>query len=120
MKIMVSGKIFDKWYVIFMHALYLLHVANIWVVFIVDNGVGHDREFRGLHIIDFSTKDQDDSNFRVLNVYTEKCQHTWNKSELRICGRIGSLVYVEVVRLGLLWMYCPNSSASEVSQHLHK
>ena len=89
-------------------------------MFIVDTGVGHDCDCRGLHFIDFHNKDQATASIRILNVYTEQCLHVWNKSKLRICGRIGCLVYVEVVHLGLLWMYCPDSSASEVMQCLHK
>ena len=73
MKTMVSGEIFEKFNG--HHACpYLL--ANIWVVFIVDTGVGHDHEFQGLHILLISalkTKLLPTSEYSISvlkNVYT--------------------------------------------------
>jgi len=51
---------FDLMKILKIDVLFYL-LANAWVVFVVDNGVGHDCECRGFHIIDLSIKDKGNS-----------------------------------------------------------
>ncbi|XP_065886794.1 uncharacterized protein [Dysidea avara] len=101
-----------------------LNATNIWIAFILNNGVGHDLDCQGLHIIavcnGHSTIPDREDTFNIHDVHTGKCLHTWHKSQLTICGQNDSLVYLGGVRMGLLWMHCPNSDTSEMSEHLHR
>ena len=45
-----NGEILDKW----SPCMPFIYKQTIWVVFIVDTGVGHGCEFQGLHIIGFT------------------------------------------------------------------
>ena len=88
-------------------------------MFLVESEFYHDREYRGVHIIDLRNRGGEHM-FRILDVSTEKCLHSWNMTDLLICDNIGSMVYVKIRHLGLLWMYSLNFNASEICECVQK
>lgn len=103
----------------------LFLIACAWEVFIINAGAGCVLNCTGKHIITLCDEDrvkQKDASFNINNFYTKKCLHTWNKSELRPrpFGHLNSMVYIEVPRHGLLWMYCPDKMALELNETIHK
>lgn len=93
-----------------------LLIASAWDVFIINNGVGHNLNCAGRHIVTLPGEH--------FSIHTnKKCRpYTWSKSELRLkpFGHLDSMVYLEIPRHGLLWMYCPGAMALELSEAIQK
>ena len=100
----------------------MILIASIWEVFILNNGVGRVLNCGGKHVITFH-HDNETNTFSINNYHTKKCMYTWAKSELksRPFGYLDSLVYMEIPRHGLLWMYCPDTTmALELKEAIHR
>ena len=97
-------------------------IASAWEVFILNNGVGRVLNCGGKHVITFH-HDDTTNTFSINNYHTKKCMYTWATSELKLrpFGYLDLLVYMEIPRHGLLWMYCPDTKmALELKKAIHK
>ena len=97
------------------------HTANAWEVFVLNTGVGHVLNCAGKQFI--TLHDKDEIFFNINSFHTKKCLHEWSKSELRLRahGCVDSMVYVEIPRHGLLWMYCcPDAMATELNEAIYR
>ena len=94
-------------------------IASAWEVYIINTGVGHVLNCAGKHIVSIHDDDKGDAYFKINN---ERRPRTWKKSELRSrsFGYLNSMVYIEIPRHGLLWMYCPDKVATELNDTINK
>ena len=104
-----------------LQAICVLFTANKWVVYILDEGVGHNIGLTGLCVVTFSTTN---STFNVNNYYTKKHLLTWHRDDIRVSGCIDSLVFVEVDKTcnggpGLLWMQHPSPQSMTLQEELN-
>ncbi|XP_065887054.1 uncharacterized protein [Dysidea avara] len=89
------------------------NAEEAWVVYIINEGVGHTLGSKGFHIITIGK----DSTLNILDYDTEAVQVTWDQDKIRRSGCVESLVFVEAGRRchggpGMLWMYCPGFALS--------
>ena len=98
--------------------MYIVLIASGWEVYIIDTGVGHVLNCAVKHVVTIHD-DKGDAYFRIND---ERCPRIWKKSELRLrpFGYLNSMVYIEIPRHGLLWMYCPDKVAIEMNDTINK
>ena len=99
-----------------------LYSADIWVVYLINEGVGPALNFTGLHIVTIRTTDL---TFNIYNFYNGKHLLTWEHCNIRRSGCVGPLVFLEIGRrcqggAGVLWMYYPTHLAQEFRESLHR
>lgn len=100
----------------------LLHSAGIWVVYLINEGVGPKLNLTGLH---FVTTQASNLTFNIHSFYNGKHLMAWEHCHIRRSGRVGPLVFLEIGRScqggpGVLWMYYPIHLAAQLRESLHK
>lgn len=109
----------------FMYNLLFTASSNSkWVVYILDDGIGHNLGLTGLCIATFSNTK---STFNVYGFYNGKylCILTWHRAEIKLSGCVNSLVFLEASGTchggpGLLWMQLPVSQSMTLEGQLNQ
>ena len=94
---------------------------NKWVVYILDEGVGHNIGLIGLCVVVLSTTK---STFNIYNFYTKEHLLRWHRDGIRVSGCIDSLVFLEADKMccggpGLLWMQHPAPQSMTLQEQLN-
>ena len=96
--------------------------ANVWIVYVLDEGVGHKIGLAGLCIVTLSSTR---STFNVYDFYNHKHLLAWHRDNLRVSGCIDSLVFLEADitcfgGAGLLWMQHPIPNSMTLEKQLNE
>ena len=105
-----------------MYVYIVHHVGGIWVVYLINEGVGPKLNFIGIHVVTVNTTNL---TFNIYNYYNEKHLLAWEHCNIRRSGCIGPLVFLEIGRKclagpGVLWMYYPAHLAAQFRESLHR
>ena len=103
--------------------LILPHLADIWVVYIISEGIGEILDLTGPHIVTIQATNIYKMS-STFNVYSSSGNHrlAWELCKIKRSGYFDSLVFLEVDRRtqggpGVLWMYFhPNHLGQQFTQ----
>jgi len=113
----------------YLKALYYVHyicftvsTAGIWVVNIINEGIGSKLGITGLH---FVTTRATNMTFNIYNFYTGRHLLVWEIHSIKGSGQLGPLIFLEVDgssqgRLGILWMHHPDHLATQFRESLDR
>ena len=108
----------------YVHVYCCIYIGGIWVVYLINEGVGPKLNFTGIHVVNISTTNLT-FYIPVYNYYNEKQLLAWEHCNIRRSGCIDSLVFLEVGRncqaeAGMLWVYYPTHLAAQFRKSLHR